>query len=100
MLVRYDPTRHELVFSGSASVTSAVPLTLVPGEHLRLHVYVDGSIVEAIANDRAPVSVIVTPPPGKEYDVVDVLGAAVVGGLWVWAPCSSTSLRGSHRVWV
>jgi sucrose-6-phosphate hydrolase SacC (GH32 family) len=88
--LRYDPTHHELVFSGNATgsvaVYRAVPLTLAPGEALRLHVYVDGSVVEAIANDRSPISLIVTPPTGKEFEAVDVIGeVALPGGLQVWA---------------
>jgi sucrose-6-phosphate hydrolase SacC (GH32 family) len=88
--LRYNPTRRELVFSGNASsptnVFRAVPLTLAPGEALQLHVYVDGSVVEAVANDRAPISMIVTPPAGQEFEAVSVIGQlAAPSGLQVWA---------------
>lgn len=77
----HDPTTHELAFSGNATLADdgnrvAVPLTLTPGENLSLHVYVDGSIVEAIANDRAPVSAVVTPAAGDAFESVAVLGGS------------------------
>eukprot|EP01047_Picozoa_sp_COSAG01_P052754 COSAG01_NODE_5580_length_4170_cov_6.406043_3_plen_122_part_00 len=87
--LRYSPTHRELVFSGNASsptnVFRAVPLTLAPGEALHLHVYVDGSVVEVVANDRAPISMIVTPPAGQEFEAVSVIGQlAAPSGLQVW----------------
>ena len=41
--------------------------------------------VEAIANDRAPVSAIVTPPAGKEWEAVGVLGGGASAELSIWA---------------
>ena len=51
----------------------AVPFQLDSTEaDLSLHVYVDGSIVEVIANNRAPVSAIVAPRAGE--DTVAIAG--------------------------
>jgi hypothetical protein len=95
VLLRYDAVHAEVVFSGNATGQSnAVPLTLSPGEHLKLHVYVDGSVVELIANDRAPLSMIVTPPAGKQYEAVSLLGKEAPGGLSVWSLAPTVEFDG------
>lgn len=70
--VAYNGSSGDLFFDGNATQpigpASLMPryvattLRLTPGEALRLHVYVDGSVVEVIANDRSPLQVIVVPP--------------------------------------
>ena len=85
--LRYDVAHHELFFTGNATAGAyrSTVLILAPGEDLNLHVYVDGSIVEAIANHRAPISVIVTPPAGEEFEAVSAIGqVGASGGLQVW----------------
>ena len=69
----FNASSGELFFDGSATQPIggnpgaqtprfvATTLRLRPGEALRLHVYVDGSIVEAIANERAPLHAIIVP---------------------------------------
>ena len=71
--VAYNGSSGDLFLDGNATqpVGGAPPqmpryvattLRLEPGEALRLHVYLDGSVVEVIANDRAPLQAIVVPP--------------------------------------
>ena len=52
----YSAAGQSLTISGEAVHPSpiAVPLALGDGEQLRMHVYLDGSVVEVIACDRAP----------------------------------------------
>eukprot|EP01052_Picozoa_sp_SAG31_P013260 SAG31_NODE_794_length_12043_cov_7.416192_4_plen_444_part_00 len=77
----YDATKGELAFGGNATLVDArdgigvahrvaVPFMLAPTELLRLHVYLDGSVAEAIANNRAQVATIVAPPSGPQWQVV------------------------------
>jgi|EP01046_Picozoa_sp_COSAG06_P002376 hypothetical protein len=74
--LRYDAAHHELFFTGNATAGAyrSTALTLAPGEDLNLHVHVDGSIVEVIGKHRAPISVIVTPPAGEEFEAVSAIG--------------------------
>jgi len=57
-LLYYDADRRELVFDSTRSghegrkVVERAPLTLKPGEPLKLRVFVDRSVVEIYANDR------------------------------------------------
>ena len=62
-------------------------LLMPSNQHIARSRYVDGSIVEVIANDRAPVSAIVTPPAGGQFEVVDVLGGeAAQMKIWELTP--------------
>jgi sucrose-6-phosphate hydrolase SacC (GH32 family) len=69
----------ELYISGAAVHPSpiAVPLSLADGEQLRMHVYLDGSVVEVIACDRAPLAAIILPslPAGASTQLAIVSGS-------------------------
>ena len=91
--LRHDPAKGELSLGGNWTIpryqgqpSVAVPLVLGAGEALRLHIYVDGSVVEVIANDRAPLSAIVVPPAHAALEVA-VVGRAARGlGIWQLTP--------------
>ncbi len=61
-LLYYDAQAKQLVFDATRSgpvgrtVVERAPLTLKPGEPLRLRVYVDKSVVEVYANDRQAIA--------------------------------------------
>jgi len=56
--IYYDAKTHELVFDATHSggdgrmVVERAPLTLKPGENLKLRVFIDKSVIEVFANDR------------------------------------------------
>lgn len=77
--IAYNRTAGELFFSGNCTRGAdgtdkkvAVPLQLHAQEQLALHIYIDGSVVEVIANERAPIAVIITPPADADTRVVVV----------------------------
>ena len=55
-----------------------MPLSLRDGEELRLHAYMDGSVVGVIGCDHAPVQVIVMPDLAADPALVVVQGNASV----------------------
>ncbi len=56
--IYYDAKTHELVFDATHSggdgrmVVERAPLTLKPGENLKLRIFIDKSVIEVFANDR------------------------------------------------
>jgi hypothetical protein len=64
----------------------ATHLRLGASEVLSMHVYVDGSIVEVIANERAPVAAIVLPPPNADLSIVAVGAAIETLSVWQLKP--------------
>jgi sucrose-6-phosphate hydrolase SacC (GH32 family) len=62
------------------------PLDLMSGETLRLHIYVDASVIETFANERAAIIDRIYPssPQAIGIGAFAVGGSAVVGSLEVW----------------
>jgi beta-fructofuranosidase len=92
--VRYDTARGYLTLDGTRSSRDAEalraerggPFALVPGEPLRLHIFVDGSVVEVFANERACLSGRIYPTRADSCGIELTVrgGAAVLIRLDAW----------------
>jgi hypothetical protein len=83
--VGYAPRRNELYTrrsSGGIGHQIAVPHTLVAGEALQMHVFLDGPILEVIANGRSPSEAQVWPVP-TTMDV-GAFGPCEVSNIAAW----------------
>eukprot|EP01043_Picozoa_sp_COSAG02_P081731 COSAG02_NODE_20119_length_847_cov_6.995989_1_plen_100_part_00 len=96
--VGYAPRKNELYTrrsSGGIGHQIAVPHTLVAGEALQMHVFLDGPILEVIANGRSPSEAQVWPVPTTMN--VGAFGPRV-GGLTVFRPFLSKLRNGPFCV--
>jgi hypothetical protein len=59
-MIGFDPTVGVLTVSGGDKASTA--LKLAPGEALALHVYIDGRLVEVVANHRASIATVANVP--------------------------------------
>ena len=83
--VGYDPSKNELYTSRSSGGVGhqiAVPHTLVAGEALQMHVFLDGPILEVIANGRSPSEAQVWPVPASMD--VGAFGPCEVNKIAAW----------------
>lgn len=78
--VGYDPSTSELYISrSSGGVRIAVPHALASGEALQMHLFLDGPVLEVIANARSPSEAQVWPVPvSMDAGVFGPLGVASV----------------------
>eukprot|EP01047_Picozoa_sp_COSAG01_P033276 COSAG01_NODE_2442_length_7689_cov_89.459289_4_plen_268_part_00 len=83
--VVYDPATHSLsVSTHSNPGHDRTPLSLRDGEGLSLHIYVDGNLIEVVANGRASLATSVAHPPTSD-DAVKVLGGVRVANFSAWS---------------
>jgi hypothetical protein len=83
--VGYDSFTHELYTSrnrGGVGHQIAVPHTLADGEALQMHIYLDGPLLEVIANGRSPSEAQVWPVPASMD--VSAFGPCGVGSVAAW----------------
>ena len=88
--LQFNATSGEFSLSGKATLSLSSELNgyvstglrLADGEALSLHVYVDGSVVEAIANDRAPIAANCLPAANASLDIAGV--GAELDSVEVW----------------
>jgi len=89
--VGFDPSTSELYTNrSSGGVRIAVPHTLAKGEALRMHLFLDGPILEVIANDRSPSEAQVWPVPASMS--VGAFGPLGVSSVSAWR------LRSMHSI--
>jgi sucrose-6-phosphate hydrolase SacC (GH32 family) len=81
--VGYDPSASELYMSrSSGGVRIAVPHTLSQGEALQMHLFLDGPVLEVIANGRSPSEAQVWPVP--ESMAVGAFGPLGLSSVVAW----------------
>ena len=97
--LRYNTSSLEFIIGGAAVVPIAggmsaphhiaTYLKLREGESLKVHVYIDGSVVEAIANGRAPIAANVLPPADADLSLVAAGATLVTVDVWHLHPSVS-----------
>jgi sucrose-6-phosphate hydrolase SacC (GH32 family) len=79
VMIGFDPTAGVLTVSGGDKSSTA--LKLASGEALALHVYVDGSLIEVVANRRASIATVANVPSADaNASAVSFFGGACAVG--------------------